>query len=102
MRGHNICFHGEIRKIIFELSSIPPLIWSSNIRLSDFAVHYICVQGYLLLLSIIFLQHYDISLIDIVCILMFIFIQKVCVHILLKFSRLLYTQVVVNISCIRI
>ena len=22
MRGHNICFHGEIRKIIFELSSI--------------------------------------------------------------------------------
>ena len=24
MRGHNICFHSEIRKIIFELSSIPP------------------------------------------------------------------------------
>ena len=23
MRGHNICFHWEIRKIIFELSSIP-------------------------------------------------------------------------------
>ena len=29
MRGHNICFPLEIRKIIFELSSIPPLIWSS-------------------------------------------------------------------------
>ena len=31
MRGHNICFHREIRKIIFELSSIPPLICSSDI-----------------------------------------------------------------------
>ena len=30
MRGHNICFYGEIRKIIFELSSVPPLIWSSE------------------------------------------------------------------------
>ena len=29
MRGHNICFCGEIRKIIFQLSSILPLIWSS-------------------------------------------------------------------------
>ena len=29
MRGHNIYFHGEIRKIIFELSSITSLIWSS-------------------------------------------------------------------------
>ena len=29
MSGHNICFHREIRKIIFELSSLPPLIWSS-------------------------------------------------------------------------
>ena len=29
MRGHNICFHLEMREIIFELSSIPPLIWNS-------------------------------------------------------------------------
>ena len=29
MRGHNICFHREIRKIIFELSSIP-IICSSE------------------------------------------------------------------------
>ena len=29
MRGHNIGFYWEIRKIIFELSLIPPLIWSS-------------------------------------------------------------------------
>ena len=29
MRDHNICFSGEL-KIIFELSSIPPLIWSSG------------------------------------------------------------------------
>ena len=29
MRGHKICFHREIRKIIFELSSIPS-IWSSE------------------------------------------------------------------------
>ena len=28
MRGHNICFYWEIRKIIFELSLIPSLIWS--------------------------------------------------------------------------
>ena len=30
MRGHNICFCREIRKIIFELSLIPTLIWSSG------------------------------------------------------------------------
>ena len=30
MRGHNICFCGEIRKIVFELSSLPPLIWNSG------------------------------------------------------------------------
>ena len=30
MRCHKICFHCDIRKIIFELSSIPPLIWSSG------------------------------------------------------------------------
>ena len=30
MRGYNICFHSEIRKIIFELSSIHTLIWSSG------------------------------------------------------------------------
>ena len=29
MRDHNICFHSEIGKIIFELSSVLPLIWSS-------------------------------------------------------------------------
>ena len=29
MWGHNICFHREIRKIIFELSSTPALICSS-------------------------------------------------------------------------
>ena len=31
MRGHSVCFRLEIRKIIFELSSIPPPIWSSAI-----------------------------------------------------------------------
>ena len=30
MRGHNICFYWNIRKIIFELSLIPPLILSST------------------------------------------------------------------------
>ena len=35
MRGHNICFCLEIRKIIFELSSIPPLIWSSDLHFSE-------------------------------------------------------------------
>ena len=36
MRGHNICFHCKIRKTIFKLSSLPPLIWSSdNISVSD-------------------------------------------------------------------
>ena len=29
MKGRNICFRCEIRKNIFELSSIPPIIWSS-------------------------------------------------------------------------
>ena len=29
MRGHNICFPWEIRKMIYELYSIPPFIWSS-------------------------------------------------------------------------
>ena len=29
MRGHNVCFYCVIRKIIFQLSSILPLIWSS-------------------------------------------------------------------------
>ena len=31
MRDHNVRFHCEIRKIIFESSSIPPLVWSSAI-----------------------------------------------------------------------
>ena len=30
MRGHNVCFCLEIRKIIFELSSIHLLVWSSD------------------------------------------------------------------------
>ena len=30
MRGHNISFCSEKRKIIFELASIPPRIWSSG------------------------------------------------------------------------
>ena len=29
IRGNNICFHWEIRKFIFELSSVLPLIWNS-------------------------------------------------------------------------
>ena len=33
MMGHKICFCWEIRKIIFELSSVPPLIRSSICRL---------------------------------------------------------------------
>ena len=32
MRGHKICFHCDIRKINFELSSIPLLIWSSDLH----------------------------------------------------------------------
>ena len=35
MRGHNICFHQEIRKIIFDLFSIPCLIWSSDQHCSE-------------------------------------------------------------------
>ena len=30
MSGHNVWFHWEISKTIFEFSSIPPLIWSSG------------------------------------------------------------------------
>ena len=29
MRGHKICYCLEIRKIVFELSSVPLLVWSS-------------------------------------------------------------------------
>ena len=29
MRGHNVCFHKEMRKIISELSLLLLLIWSS-------------------------------------------------------------------------
>ena len=32
--GHNICFHWHIRKIIFKLSLLPPLIWSSAVSSS--------------------------------------------------------------------
>ena len=39
MRGHNICFHGEIRKIVFELSSVLPCIWSSVL------IH-VCIFGF--------------------------------------------------------
>ena len=31
MKGHNLSFHWEIWKIIFELSSILPFIWSSDL-----------------------------------------------------------------------
>ena len=41
MRGYNICFHREIRKIIFELSSIPFLIWMSAIHLKMFVFQYL-------------------------------------------------------------
>ena len=30
MRGHKVCLRSEIRKIISELSSVLPLIWSSQ------------------------------------------------------------------------
>ena len=30
LRGHNVCFPWEIRKIIFDLLSVPPLIWRSG------------------------------------------------------------------------
>ena len=43
MRGHNICFRSEIRKIIFELSSILPLNWSSVFSLGMLEVF--CVLG---------------------------------------------------------
>ena len=32
MRGHNICFLSEIRKIIFVLSSVLSLIWNSELH----------------------------------------------------------------------
>ena len=32
MRGHNLMFSLRHKKIIFEISSIPPLIWSSGQR----------------------------------------------------------------------
>ena len=38
MRGQNICFHGEIRKIIFEFPSIPPIIWSPDKLLKNMDV----------------------------------------------------------------
>ena len=31
MKGHHM-FHSEVRKIISELSSIPPLVWISEVR----------------------------------------------------------------------
>ena len=42
MRGHNICFHLEIRKIIFELSSILLLIWSLDYVIDDIDNVYKC------------------------------------------------------------
>ena len=36
MRGHNIHFHGEIRKIIYELSSVSPLTWNSAQHCEEF------------------------------------------------------------------
>ena len=35
MIGHKICFYGEIRKIIFELSLLPLLIWSAEFAGND-------------------------------------------------------------------
>ena len=32
MSGHNVCLHREIKKNIFELSSISSLIWSSDFQ----------------------------------------------------------------------
>ena len=31
LMGHNICFYGEMRLIIFELSLLPFLIWSTGL-----------------------------------------------------------------------
>ena len=41
MRGHNICFHSEIRKIISELSLFLLLIWSSELHYTsiEFVYH---------------------------------------------------------------
>ena len=35
MKGHNICFHREIRKIISELSSLLLPIWSSVFSIKE-------------------------------------------------------------------
>ena len=43
MRGPNICFHWEIREIIFELPSVPLLIWSSVYNI--FAGHSYSITG---------------------------------------------------------
>ena len=51
MRGHNLCFPREIIKIIFELSPVPLLIWSSEILLvSRTGFHVRASFAYVLLL----------------------------------------------------
>ena len=47
MRGHNICFHCEIRKIVSEFSSvpivIPPAFMSSSMKFLPFCLYsFVC------------------------------------------------------------
>ena len=51
MRGHNICFWQEIRNIIYELSSIPPLIWSSASIQSFCGTHFLVIFALPLVVS---------------------------------------------------
>ena len=39
----NICFHPEVRKIIFEISLMPPLIWSSVKYIFNCEIYYALV-----------------------------------------------------------
>ena len=54
MMGHKICFGWELRKIISELSSIPPLIWSSaTYPMFIFFYSYLCFSLYQFIPSIL-------------------------------------------------
>ena len=44
MRGHNICFRWEIRKIISELSLLLLLIWSSDVGAVMQLAEKVCVN----------------------------------------------------------
>ena len=44
MRGHNICFYSEIRKIIFELSSVPVKVKTSHEVYANDAGKVICMS----------------------------------------------------------